>query len=71
MFNPEIPKISLKAARVNANLTQTQAGQAIGVTPDTIGRYEMGKSPISYETAKKLCELYKYPMDYIIFLPEN
>ena len=37
-----MPKISLKAARVNAGLTQEQAARAIGKTKQTIVNWEAG-----------------------------
>lgn len=37
-------KITLKAARTNKGLTQTQAGKAIGVSKDTISKWERAVS---------------------------
>jgi len=60
-------KFSLKAARVNAGLTQKQAATALNVSNKTLWKWENG---ISYPKADKIdaiCELYKLSYDNIIF----
>lgn len=37
-------KLTLKAARVNAGLTQKQAAQKLGIAQTTLHNYESGKS---------------------------
>lgn len=37
-------KITIKAARVNKNLSQKEAAKLIGVSKDTIGAWDRGKS---------------------------
>lgn len=37
-------KVTLKAARINAGLTQEQAAERIGVSTDAIGSWERRKS---------------------------
>ncbi len=37
-------KVTLKAARINAGLTQEQAAEKIGVSTDAIGAWERQKS---------------------------
>lgn len=61
-------KISLKAARVNANMTQVQVGEAIGMSKDTVKSIESGKRGIDVMEFDKLCELYGCTRDDI-FLP--
>ena len=58
-------KISLKAARVNAGLTQEQAAKAIGKAKQTIVNWESGKTGIKYSDLIKLSELYEMPVEYI------
>ena len=60
-----MPKISLKAARVNAGLTQEQAAKAIGKTKQTIVNWETGKTDIKYSDLIRLSELYEMPVEYI------
>lgn len=64
-------KVSLKAARVNANLDQKTAARFIGVTPETLGNWEKGNSYPNVPQITKIEELYKVKYDDIIFLPEN
>ena len=64
---PDI-KISLAAARVNANMTQEQAASAMNVSKVTIVNWEKGKTKIPFVSLVGLCSLYNLPIDYI-FLP--
>jgi len=51
-------QITLRAARVNAGLTQQQVHQATGIARSTLKRWERGEtSPRASELAR-LCELY-------------
>ena len=60
-----MPKISLKAARVNAGLTQDQAARAIGKTKQTIVNWENGMTDIRYTDLKALSDLYQMPIEYL------
>lgn len=64
-------KFTLKAARVNANITQEEAASAVGKTRNTIQNYESGRSIPDIETAKKLAAIYGLTVDDIIFLPSS
>lgn len=59
-------KISLKAARVNAGLTQTQVAEALGKNPMTIASWENGKSTPNMRNLYALCALYKMPVRNIL-----
>lgn len=63
-------KVSLKAARVNANMTQEQAGTILGVSKDTIKAMESGKRGIKVTEFDSLCEAYGCTRDDI-FLPHS
>lgn len=63
--------LTLKAARVNKNLTQSQAARLIGVTADTLGRYERGLSFPDVPIIKKIESVYEVPYSELIFLPRN
>lgn len=65
------PKITLKAARVNANLSQKAAAVALGVNVSTIQNYEMGKTIPDWEMVKRIEEVYRFPADFIIFTKES
>lgn len=61
-------KVSLKAARVNANMTQKEVGEILGVSKDTIKLIEKGKRSVKVVEFDMLCQLYKCTRDDI-FLP--
>lgn len=60
--------ISLKAARVNADLTQKELAEKLNVTVDTVLNWESGKSEPKYSQLRQISELSGIPMDFI-FVP--
>lgn len=60
-----MPKISIKAARVNSGLTQEEAARLLGITPNTLARYEKKSGKLSLEMLNKLSDLYKIPTDFL------
>lgn len=60
--------MTLKAARVNAGLTQKKAAELLGISEFTLIRYESGKSSPDVHTLKKIEHLYGVPYHRIIFL---
>ena len=64
-----MPKITLRAARVNADMTQDEAAERMGKSKQTIVIWETGKAAIRYKDQIKLSELYEMPVEYIR-LPE-
>ncbi len=65
-----MPKITLRAARVNAGLTQVEAAKAMGKTKQTIVNWESGASSIKYTDLVRLSELYKIPIENLL-IPEH
>ena len=61
-------KISLKAARTNADMTQKEAAKLLNVDKSTIASWEKGKTQPKYNQGVKLSEIYGIPYDYINFL---
>lgn len=61
-------KISLRALRVNAELTQEDAAKAIGVTKRTLQCWEANVTYPNYAKLAKICEVYKCGLEDI-FLP--
>ena len=51
-------KITLKAARVNAGYSISQAAEMIEVDPSTVCRWERNGSKIPAVSCLKLCEAY-------------
>lgn len=64
-------KFSLKALRVNNNLTQSEAAEKLGIARETVCNWEIGKSFPNVKQIKMLEELYGVQYDDIIFLPNN
>lgn len=57
--------ISLKAARINAGLTQVQAAKALGVNKHTLANYEAYRTSPDMATGNKIAELYGLTVDAI------
>lgn len=62
-------KIRLAAVRVNAEKTQEQLAQEMGVTRVTIMNWESGKQKISEANLRLFAELCNFPKENI-FLPK-
>ena len=60
--------ISLKAARVNADLTQKELADKLNVSVDTVLNWESGKTEPKHSQLKQISELSGIPMDFI-FVP--
>lgn len=63
--------LTLKAARVNKGYTQKKSAELIGVTEDTIGNWERGKSYPDALHIRKIEEVYGVRYDNLIFLPRK
>lgn len=61
-------KISLKAARVNANMRQTDVACELNVAVSTVRNWESGKTFPKQPVIEKLCALYGISYDNIDFL---
>jgi transcriptional regulator with XRE-family HTH domain len=62
-----MPKITLKAARVNANLSQQEAARRIGVAASTLRNWEAGKTFPNQPKIEKMCEVYGISFDILFF----
>ena len=58
-------KLTLKAARINAGLTQIDVAEKIGVNIATISSWETGKTKPSLNNYFRLCTLYNCTEDSI------
>lgn len=63
-------KVSLKAARVNAELTRKEVVKYLGFSIDTLKSIENGKRQVKITELYILCDLYNCTIDDI-FLPCN
>ncbi|WP_282923977.1 helix-turn-helix transcriptional regulator [Mediterraneibacter massiliensis] len=66
---PENMRVSLKQARELRGLKQAEAAEKIGISTDTLGNYERGKSYPDIPVLRKIEEVYGIPYDRLIFLP--
>jgi transcriptional regulator with XRE-family HTH domain len=64
-------KMSLKAARVNRGLSQAEAAIMLGISKDSLGNWERGKTFPSVPQIKRIEEVYGIKYDDIIFLPSK
>ena len=64
-------EITLKAARVNAGLTQAAAAEKMGVTENIISNWERVLSFPNVRHIKLIEEAYGIPYADIIFLPNS
>ena len=63
--------MSLKALRVNKGLDQKTAAEYLGITPETLSRWETGKSFPTVPQITKIEELYAVSYSEINFLPSK
>lgn len=63
-------RISLAAARVNANMNQREMAKYVGVDISTITNWEKGKTEPTTSQLRKISEAAGIPMDFI-FVPEQ
>jgi len=61
--------LTLKEIRERKGLKQAEAAKLIGVSVDTLGNYERGKSYPDIPVLRKIEDVYGVPYEGIIFLP--
>lgn len=66
---PENSMWTLKQIRELRGLKQKEAAEMIGISADTLGNYEKGKSYPDVPVIKKIEKVYDLPYARIIFLP--
>lgn len=59
-------RITLKAMRVNAGLTQEEVAKALGVVVKTVANWESGETVLSAYDFIRLCNLCKFPIGSVI-----
>ncbi len=66
-----MPKISLKAARVNSGFTQRDVAEKLNVTKKTVSSWESGKTMPKLDKIEALCSLYNISFDSLFFVKKN
>ena len=64
-------QITLKAARINKNLKQTEAAKQIGVSKETISKWERGVCVPNVKFIPAIESVYGVGYDQLLFLPQN
>lgn len=62
-----MPQITLKAARVNAGLTQSEVAEKLKISTGTLKNWERGKTFPKQPQIEALCELYGVTYDNLFF----
>lgn len=62
-------RMTLKSIRELRGLKQEEAARALGISKDTLGNYERGKSYPDIPILRRIEELYGVSYNQIIFLP--
>ena len=62
-------RFTLKSIRELRGLKQSEAAELIGISVDTLGNYERGKSYPDIPILRKIEEVYKIEYKHLIFLP--
>ena len=60
-------RVSLAAARVNANMTQDDVVKAMGISKTTLVKWENGITIPTADKAEELSKLYNCPLNRINF----
>ena len=61
------PMITIKAARVNSNISQARAAKRLNVTTGTLSRWENGTTVPGWDKVQEMSTLYSVPIDYLFF----
>lgn len=64
-------QITLRAARVNAGMTQTEAAKKMGIGKDTLLKWEKNPGYVNPIYQEIISKTYALPIDAICFLPKN
>lgn len=63
--------VTLKAARVNRGLSQSEAAEKLEISQKTLSGYENGRAFPDVPTIQKILDLYEVGYDDINFFPRS
>lgn len=66
-----MPKMTMKAARVNVGMTQEDVAKALNISNKTVHSWENGKSFPPANRLGEICALYKCTYDDLNFSPTD
>lgn len=58
-------KISLRAARVNAEMEVEEAAKKLGISRTTLWSYETGATEPKRDMIRRMCDLYRVPLEML------
>ena len=61
----ELQTMTLKALRARVNLSRREVAEKLGIHQQSLYNWEKNSEKLPLEIAKKLSELYQYPIKYI------
>ena len=64
-------KVSIKAARINAELSTTDAAKQLGISSSTLYNYESGQTAPPLRVLMKMLDAYSCELDDLIFLSRD
>lgn len=59
--------MTLKAARINRGLNQTDASKQLGISQKTLSNYESGKTKPKEPIIRQMVKIYGIPFEHLIF----
>ena len=59
------PRICIAACRINSGLSQREFAEKLGVSVNTVGNWESGKTEPDLSELRKISNLSGIPMDFI------
>lgn len=62
---PVFTKHSIRDLRVRLGLSQKEAAEKLGITPQTLTRWKINPEDMSLKMMKKIAKFYKIPQKYI------
>ena len=69
-FELEIMGKKLKQLMNKNNISREDLADMLGISPDTVYRYEIGKIPIKHDYIVELCQTFKVKTDYFYYSDE-
>ncbi len=69
-LNPDEIARRFKSVRVESGLTQSQFGDKLSVSQDTVSLWETGKSIPAAEYIVAICKMFSVSADYLLGLTE-
>lgn len=70
-YVPQEVKHTVKDLRIRANMSQSAAAKALGISEPTLRKWEADSSMLTFSDMQRIAKLYGISLDYIFFGPDN